>query len=68
MAGLAPQHNNPSQLGSNKPILVQLEEQYTKRVDDDVLKLVDSFADIIRVTEVRWVFHGRKNPNPYASI
>ncbi|GAB5592470.1 hypothetical protein Unana1_07370 [Umbelopsis nana] len=52
MAGLAPQHNNPSQLGSNKPILVQLEEQYTKRVDDDVLKLVDSFADIIRVTEI----------------
>jgi hypothetical protein len=52
MAGLAPQHSKPSQLGGNKPILLQLEEQYTKRVDDDVLKLVDSFADIIRVTEV----------------
>lgn len=52
MAGLPPQHNNPAQLGGNKPILLQLEEQYTKRVDDDVLKLVDSFADIIRVTEV----------------
>ncbi|CAO3666572.1 unnamed protein product [Umbelopsis vinacea] len=52
MAGLAPQHSKPSQLGGNKPILLQLEEQYTKRVDDDVLKLVDSFADIIRVTEI----------------
>jgi hypothetical protein len=52
MAGLPPQHNNPAQLGGNKPILLQLEEQYTKRVDDDVLKLVDSFADIVRVTEV----------------
>ncbi|KAI9279959.1 surfeit locus protein 5 subunit 22 of mediator complex-domain-containing protein [Umbelopsis sp. AD052] len=52
MAGLPPQHNNPAQLGGNKPILLQLEEQYTKRVDDDVLKLVDSFADIVRVTEI----------------
>jgi hypothetical protein len=52
MAGLPPQHNNPAQAASSKPILLQLEEQYTKRVDDDVLKLVDSFADIIRVTEV----------------
>ncbi|KAJ2962907.1 hypothetical protein NQZ79_g1932 [Umbelopsis isabellina] len=52
MAGLPPQHNNPAQAASNKPILLQLEEQYTKRVDDDVLKLVDSFADIIRVTEI----------------
>ncbi|CAO3688185.1 unnamed protein product [Umbelopsis ramanniana] len=39
MAGLPPQHNNPAQLGGNKPILLQLEEQYTKRVDDDVLNL-----------------------------
>jgi len=30
----------------------KLEEQYTKRLDDDVLKLVDSFADVIRVTEI----------------
>ncbi|KAG2186068.1 hypothetical protein INT43_002506 [Umbelopsis isabellina] len=52
MAGLPPQHNNPAQAASSKPILLQLEEQYTKRVDDDVLKLVDSFADIIRVTEI----------------
>ncbi|KAI8577443.1 hypothetical protein K450DRAFT_251662 [Umbelopsis ramanniana AG] len=52
MAGLPPQHTNPAQLGGNKPILLQLEEQYTKRVDDDVLKLVDSFADIVRVTEI----------------
>jgi hypothetical protein len=52
MAGLPPQHNNPAQAGGSKPILLQLEEQYTKRVDDDVLKLVDSFADIIRVAEV----------------
>ncbi|KAH8549591.1 hypothetical protein BGW37DRAFT_428893 [Umbelopsis sp. PMI_123] len=53
MAGLPPQHTNPAQLGGNKPILLQLEEQYSKRVDDDVLKLVDSFADIVRVTEIR---------------
>ncbi|CAM0135039.1 unnamed protein product [Umbelopsis sp. WA50703] len=52
MAGLPPQHNNPAQAGGSKPILLQLEEQYTKRVDDDVLKLVDSFADIIRVAEI----------------
>jgi hypothetical protein len=52
MAGLPLQHTNPAQLGGNKPILLQLEEHYTKRVDDDVLKLVDSFADITRVTEV----------------
>lgn len=36
-----------------KPVLVQIEEQYNKRIDDDIGKLVDCFTDIVKVGEVR---------------
>lgn len=32
--------------------LLHIEDQYNKRIDDDVAKLVDCFTDIIRVGEV----------------
>ncbi|CAO3615613.1 unnamed protein product [Mucor fragilis] len=34
-----------------KPVLVQIEEQYNKRIDDDIGKLVDCFTDIVKVGE-----------------
>lgn len=37
---------------SARQTLVQAEEQYNKRIDDDVAKLVDCFSDIVRVGEV----------------
>ncbi|KAI8379606.1 uncharacterized protein BYT42DRAFT_593628 [Radiomyces spectabilis] len=36
-----------------RPMLLQIEDQYNKRIDDDVAKLVDCFADIVKVGEVR---------------
>lgn len=36
---------------------VRMEDQYNKRIDDDIAKLVDCFADIIRVGEVG--LHGK---------
>ncbi|CDS10701.1 hypothetical protein LRAMOSA11187 [Lichtheimia ramosa] len=36
---------------SARQTLVQAEEQYNKRIDDDVAKLVDCFSDIVRVGE-----------------
>ncbi|KAI7874200.1 hypothetical protein K492DRAFT_138148 [Lichtheimia hyalospora FSU 10163] len=38
---------------SARQTLIQAEEQYNKRIDDDVAKLVDCFSDIVRVGEVR---------------
>lgn len=35
-----------------KPVLVQIEDQYNKRIDDDIGKLVDCFTDIVKVGEV----------------
>ncbi|EPB86557.1 hypothetical protein HMPREF1544_06631 [Mucor circinelloides 1006PhL] len=34
-----------------KPVLVQIEDQYNKRIDDDIGKLVDCFTDIVKVGE-----------------
>jgi hypothetical protein len=35
-----------------RPVLLQIEDQYNKRIDDDIAKLVDCFADIVKVGEV----------------
>jgi hypothetical protein len=35
-----------------RPVLLQIEDQYNKRIDDDVAKLVDCFTDIVKVGEV----------------
>ncbi|KAF1804379.1 hypothetical protein FB192DRAFT_1279700 [Mucor lusitanicus] len=42
---------NTSQTGP-KPVLVQIEDQYNKRIDDDIGKLVDCFTDIVKVGEI----------------
>ncbi|CAO3644212.1 unnamed protein product [Mucor hiemalis] len=34
-----------------RPVLLQIENQYNKRIDDDVAKLVDCFTDIVKVGE-----------------
>ncbi|KAI7864104.1 hypothetical protein BDF14DRAFT_1732773 [Spinellus fusiger] len=36
-----------------RPIPLQVEDQYNKRIDDDIAKLVDCFSDIIKIGEVR---------------
>jgi hypothetical protein len=36
-----------------RPVLLQIEDQYNKRIDDDVAKLVDCFTDIVKVGEVK---------------
>ncbi|OZJ06857.1 hypothetical protein BZG36_00144 [Bifiguratus adelaidae] len=36
----------------SRPALQQIEEQYNKRVDDDVERLMDSFVDIVRISAV----------------
>lgn len=36
-----------------RPVLLQIEDQYNKRIDDDVGKLVDCFTDIVKVGEVK---------------
>jgi DNA-directed RNA polymerase subunit E'/Rpb7 len=38
-----------------RPVLLQIEDQYNKRIDDDVGKLVDCFTDIVKVGEVKIV-------------
>lgn len=35
-----------------RPVLLQIEDQFNKRIDDDVVKLVDCFTDIVKVGEV----------------
>lgn len=35
-----------------RPVLLQIEDQFNKRIDDDVGKLVDCFTDIVKVGEV----------------
>ena len=37
---------------SARQTLINAEEQYNKRIDDDISKLVDCFTDIVRVGEV----------------
>ncbi|GAA5809622.1 hypothetical protein MFLAVUS_003033 [Mucor flavus] len=34
-----------------RPVLLQIEDQFNKRIDDDVGKLVDCFTDIVKVGE-----------------
>lgn len=41
-----------TQTSAPKPVLLQIEDQYNKRIDDDISKLVDCFTDIIKVGEV----------------
>lgn len=41
-----------TQTSAPKPVLLQVEDQYNKRIDDDIAKLVDCFTDIIKVGEV----------------
>lgn len=39
-----------------KPVLLHIEDQINKRIDDDVAKLVDCFTDIVKVGDVRTCF------------
>lgn len=41
-----------TQTSAPKPVLLQVEDQYNKRIDDDISKLVDCFTDIVKVGEV----------------
>jgi hypothetical protein len=41
-----------AQTSAPKPVLLQIEDQYNKRIDDDISKLVDCFSDIVKVGEV----------------
>ncbi|KAI9486408.1 MAG: surfeit locus protein 5 subunit 22 of mediator complex-domain-containing protein [Benjaminiella poitrasii] len=34
-----------------RPVLLQIEDQYNKRIDDDIAKLVDCFTDVVKVGE-----------------
>ncbi|KAG1221198.1 hypothetical protein G6F35_006162 [Rhizopus arrhizus] len=34
-----------------RPFLVQVDDQYNKRIDDDISKLVDCYTDIVRIGE-----------------
>ncbi|ORZ24055.1 hypothetical protein BCR42DRAFT_316732 [Absidia repens] len=45
--------NNASQQSATRPMLQHMEDQYNKRIDDDITKLVDCFSDIIKIGEVR---------------
>ncbi|KAI8093544.1 uncharacterized protein BX664DRAFT_259866, partial [Halteromyces radiatus] len=38
---------------STRSMLFHMEDQYNKRIDDDINKLVDCFGDIIKIGEVR---------------
>ncbi|KAI8342222.1 surfeit locus protein 5 subunit 22 of mediator complex-domain-containing protein [Blakeslea trispora] len=49
MATLPP-FGNTSATGP-RPVLLQIEDQYNKRIDDDVAKLVDCFTDVVKVSE-----------------
>lgn len=44
--------NNASQQTTTRPMLQHMEDQYNKRIDDDITKLVDCFSDIIKIGEV----------------
>jgi hypothetical protein len=46
---------NTTQTGP-RPVLLQIEDQYNKRIDDDIGKLVDCFTDIVKVGEVMIIF------------
>ncbi|KAG0166182.1 Mediator of RNA polymerase II transcription subunit 22 [Apophysomyces sp. BC1034] len=49
MASLPPFMNTAQ--SSARPMLLQIEDKYNKRIDDDIAKLVDCFADIVKVGE-----------------
>jgi hypothetical protein len=46
-----PAFNQPQ--SGPRPVLLQIEDQINKRIDDDVAKLVDCFTDIVKVGEVK---------------
>ncbi|ORX55794.1 SURF5-domain-containing protein [Hesseltinella vesiculosa] len=37
---------------SSRPVLIHMEDQYNKRIDDDISKLVDCFTDIVKAGEI----------------
>ncbi|CAO3679872.1 unnamed protein product [Rhizopus stolonifer] len=49
MTSIPPFH--PSTKSAPRPFLAQVENQYNKRIDDDVAKLVDCYTDIVRIGE-----------------
>ncbi|KAI9258565.1 surfeit locus protein 5 subunit 22 of mediator complex-domain-containing protein [Sporodiniella umbellata] len=49
MASIPPFHS--SNKSAPRPFLDQVEDQYNKRIDDDVSKLVDCYTDIVRIGE-----------------
>lgn len=45
--------NPTSGTASARSTLLSMEDQYNKRIDDDISKLVDCFADIVKIGEVK---------------
>ncbi|KAI9305288.1 surfeit locus protein 5 subunit 22 of mediator complex-domain-containing protein [Cunninghamella echinulata] len=44
--------NPTSGAASTRSTLLSVEDQYNKRIDDDISKLVDCFADIVKIGEI----------------
>lgn len=51
MTSIPPFHSSTK--SAPRPFLAQVEDQYNKRIDDDVAKLVDCYTDIVRIGEVK---------------
>ncbi|KAI8983894.1 surfeit locus protein 5 subunit 22 of mediator complex-domain-containing protein [Pilobolus umbonatus] len=58
MTSISPFNNNSTGGGNSsntqtgpRSVLLQIEDQYNKRIDDDVAKLVDCFVDVVKVGE-----------------
>ncbi|KAI8073211.1 surfeit locus protein 5 subunit 22 of mediator complex-domain-containing protein [Gongronella butleri] len=44
--------NTASSGTSSRPVLQHMEDQYNKRIDDDISKLVDCFTEIVKTGEI----------------
>ncbi|KAL1930230.1 hypothetical protein VTP01DRAFT_1384 [Rhizomucor pusillus] len=53
MASLPQAGSNPAAQASSRSRLLTIEDQFNKRIDDDIAKLIDCFADIVRIGENR---------------
>lgn len=55
MASLPQAGSNPAAQASSRSRLLTIEDQFNKRIDDDIAKLIDCFADIVRIGEVHTI-------------
>lgn len=51
---------NPAPQTTTRSMLQHMEDQYNKRIDDDITKLVDCYSDIVKIGEVRKTNQGQK--------